>query len=64
MLNVLVCPALQSFSRLISGMMNYAIATIPEMAALIAKLIARAYNIVEVIELHALWDFKGWLLPH
>eukprot|EP00965_Chrysotila_dentata_P101662 3356458-Pleurochrysis_carterae.AAC.1 len=44
--------------------MNYAIATIPEMIMLITKIMSPAYGIIEVVELHALWDFKGWLVPH
>eukprot|EP00965_Chrysotila_dentata_P152305 5033130-Pleurochrysis_carterae.AAC.1 len=43
-------------------MMNYVIATVPEMIMLVTKIMAPAYGIIEVAELHALWDFKGWLV--
>eukprot|EP00965_Chrysotila_dentata_P181082 5977709-Pleurochrysis_carterae.AAC.1 len=44
-------------------MMYHAVATVPQMLLLIRKIL-HTYVIVEVDELHALWDFSGWLRPH
>eukprot|EP00965_Chrysotila_dentata_P258612 6213286-Pleurochrysis_carterae.AAC.4 len=45
-------------------MMCYAVATVPEMIALIRMLIVMYTEVIEVKEPHALWDFTAWLEPH
>eukprot|EP00965_Chrysotila_dentata_P112354 3714121-Pleurochrysis_carterae.AAC.1 len=53
----------QSFSTLITSLKYYAVYTISSLVLTIHKLLA-PYNVVDMRELHCLWDFKVWLEPH